>query len=97
MPSASAQVSNGHPRRLVLFVFNVEASELTWQTAIKDASGSHDNAPSLVKRLQGQDVMKLVFDYAPTGLQIGTASFDVTVSKKGSSDARTASVPLVVR
>jgi VWFA-related protein len=97
MPSASAQVSNGRPRRLVLFVFNVEASELTWQTAVTDASGSHDGAPSLVKRLQGQDVMKLVFDYAPTGLQIGTASFDVTVSKKGSNDARTASVPLVVR
>ncbi len=62
-----------------------------------DAAGSHAGAPSLVKRLQGQDVMKLVFDYAPADLQRGPASFDVTVHKKGSVDARKSSVPLIVR
>lgn len=97
MPSASAQVSNGRPRRVVLFVFNIEPNELTWQTAVTDASGSHAGTPSLVKRLQGNDVMKLVFDYSPINLESGPASFDVTVRKKGSSDARTSSVPLVVR
>jgi len=97
MPSASAQVSNGRPRRVALFVFNVSPDELTWDTAVTDAAGSHAGAPSLVKRLQGQDVMKLVFDYAPADLQRGPASFDVTVHKKGSVDARKSSVPLVVR
>ncbi len=97
MPSASAQVSNGRPRRVALFVFNVSPDELTWDTAVTDATGSHAGAPSLVKRMQGQDVMKLVFDYSPANLQSGPASFDVTVHKKGSLDARKSSVPLVVR
>lgn len=97
MPSASAQVSNGRPRRVALFVFNVSPDELTWDTAVTDAAGSHAGAPSLVKRLQGQDVMKLVFDYSPADLQRGPASFDVIVHKKGSVDARKSSVPLVVR
>jgi VWFA-related protein len=97
MPSASAQVSNGRSRRVALFVFNVSPDELTWDTAVTDATGSHAGAPSLVKRLQGQDVMKLVFDYAPADLQRGPASFDVIVHKKGSVDARKSSVPLVVR
>ncbi len=97
MPSASAQVSNGHPRRVALFVFNVSPDELTWDTAVTDAAGSHAGAPSLVKRLQGQDVMKLVFDYSPADLQRGPASFDVIVHKKGSVDGRKSSVPLVVR
>lgn len=97
MPSASAQVSNGRSRRVALFVFNVSPDELTWDAAVTDAAGSHVGAPSLVRRLQGQDVMKLVFDYAPADLQRGPASFDVTVHKKGSVDARKSSVPLVVR
>jgi VWFA-related protein len=97
MPSASARVSNGSSRRVVLFVFNVEPSELTWQTSVTDASGSHAGTSTLVKRLQGHDVTKLVFDYSPAHLESGPASFDVTVRKKGSSDARTSSVPLVVR
>jgi len=68
----------------------------------KDASaidklGPHPGAPVVVQRLQGQDVMKLLLDYSPADLLAGPASFDVTVHKKGSSDARTASVPLVVQ
>jgi hypothetical protein len=51
----------------------------------------------MVKRLLGHDVMKLVLDYAPANLQSGPASFDVTVHKKGSSDARKSSVPLMVQ
>jgi VWFA-related protein len=97
MPSASAQVTNGRPRRVALFVFNVEPDELTWDTAVTDTAGSHAGSPSLVRRLMGHDAMKLVFDYAPTDLQSGPASFDVTVHKKGSIDARKSSVPLVVR
>jgi VWFA-related protein len=97
MPSASAQIRNGHSRRVALFVFNISPDELTWEAATTDAKGSHAQAPSMVKRLLGHDVMKLVFDYAPTNLQSGPASFDITVHKKGSSDARKSSVPLMVQ
>ena len=97
MPSASAQVSNGHSRRVALFVFNVEPDELTWDASATDAPGSHRRRAVVVNGCMGQDVMKLVFDYAPADLQAGPASFDVTVHKKGSSDARKSSVPLVVQ
>jgi len=97
MPSASAAVSNGHPRRVALFVFNVEPDELAWESAVTDARGPHGGSPAVVQKLQGQDVMKFLLDYAPADLQAGPASFDVTVHKKGSSDARKSSVPLVVQ
>jgi VWFA-related protein len=97
MPSASADVQNGRTRRVALFVFNVEQDELTWEAAATDSHGAHPSVPAIVRHLQGQDVIKVVFDYAPVELQSGPASFDITVHKKGSSDARKVSVPLVVR
>jgi hypothetical protein len=97
MPSASAGVSNGHSRRVALFVFNVEPDELTWDASAIDKLGPHPGASAVLQRLQGQDVIKLLLDYSPANLLAGPASFDVTVHKKGSSDARTASVPLVVQ
>ncbi|MEA2164241.1 MAG: hypothetical protein QOK37_2368 [Thermoanaerobaculia bacterium] len=98
MPSASAHVANGRSRRVAVFVFNVEPDELALETATTDGRGQpRSEAPDEVTRLQGQDVMKLIFDYAPAGLQSGPASFDVTVHKKGSSDARKSSVPMVVQ
>ena len=98
MPSASAEVANGRPRRVAVFVFNVEPDELAWETGVTDARGAaHSSELALVTRLQGQDVLKLVFDYAPADLQSGPATFDVTVHKKGSNDARKSSVPMVVQ
>src|SRR4051794_18604369 len=97
LPSASAGVSNGHSRRVALFVFNVEPDELAWDASAIDAAGPHLSDPVVVQSLQGQDVMKLLLDYSPADLHAGPASFDVTVHKKGSSDARKASVPLVVQ
>src|SRR5947209_295401 len=97
MPSASAGVSNGHARRVALFVFNVEPDELAWDASAIDKLGPHPGASVVLQRLQGQDVMKLLLDYSPADLLAGPASFDVTVHKKGSNDARKASVPLVVQ
>lgn len=98
MPSASAHVANGRSRRVAVFVFNVEPDELAVETATTNVLGeARAEAPAVISRLQGQDVMKLVFDYAPAGLQSGPATFDVTVHKKGSSDARKSSVPMVVQ
>ena len=50
-----------------------------------------------MKELQAEEMAKLLFEYAPGDLQSGTGSFDVTVHKKGSGDARKSSVPLVVQ
>jgi VWFA-related protein len=97
LPSASAGVSNGRSRRVALFVFNVEADELEFDTAAVDALGTHPGAPNILQRLQGVDVMKLLLDYSPADLTAGPASFDITVHKKDSSDARKARVPLVVQ
>jgi VWFA-related protein len=97
MPSAGAGVTNGHSRRVALFVFNVEPDELVWDASTIDALGAHAGTPVVLQRLQGQDVIKLLLDYSPANLMAGPASFDVTIHKKGSSDARTASVPLVVQ
>jgi hypothetical protein len=96
LPSASAGVSNGRSRRVALFVFNVEPDELAFDTAAVDVLGPHAGAPVVVQRLQGIDAMKVLLDYSPSDLTAGPASFDITVHKKGSSDARKASVPLVV-
>ena len=98
VPSASVDVQNGQPRRFAVFVANAAAGELAWEATVVDPLGrSHSGEPSLVKQLQGADMAKLVFDYAPAGLESGAATFDLTVRKNGSADARKASVPLIVR
>jgi len=98
VPSASVAMENGQTRRFAVFVANAAAGELSWETKVTDALGhERSGAPALVKELQGAEMAKLLFDFAPRDLQSGTSSFDLTVRKKGSSDARTSRVPLVVR
>jgi VWFA-related protein len=98
VPSASVNVQNGQSRRFAVFVSNAAAGELSWEATVIDPLGrSHSGAPSLVQQLQGNEMAKLLFDYAPGDLQSGAATFDLTVHKKGSGDARKASVPLVVQ
>jgi VWFA-related protein len=99
IPSASVSVQNGQSRRFAMFVANAAPGELAWEATVTDPLGREHNGvpPSLVKELQGTEMAKLLFDYAPGGLESGSASFDLTVHKKGSSDARKASVPMVVQ
>ncbi len=98
LPSASVEVQNGQPRKFAVFVANAAAGELAWEATIVDPlGGEHAGAPSLVKERQGEDMAKFLFEYAPGDLKSGTGSFDVTVHKKGSADARKSSVPLVVQ
>ena len=59
--------------------------------------GSHLASPNLLKQLQGEDVTKLMFQYAPAERDHGAARLDVTIRKKGSTEARTSSVPLTVQ
>jgi hypothetical protein len=50
----------------------------------------------MVKQLQGDDVTKLMFQYAPEEGDHGVSRLDVTIHKKGSAEARKSSVPLTV-
>jgi VWFA-related protein len=97
VPSASVAVQNGEARRFAVFVANASPGELALEATVTDPlSRAHAATPSLVKELQGTEMAKLLYDYAPGNLEIGSATFDLTVRKKGSADARKSSVPLVV-
>jgi VWFA-related protein len=97
-PSASVAVQNGQSRRFAVFVANVAADELSWEATVTDPLGRESSGgASLVKGLQGAEMAKLLLDYAPGDLRSGAATFDLKVQKKGSTDMRKSSVPLVVQ
>jgi VWFA-related protein len=97
-PSASVAVQNGRPRRFAVFVANAAPGELTWEATVTDPMGRESaGGASLVQELQGTEMAKLLLDYSPGDLRSGAATFDLKVHKKGSSDARKSSVPLVVQ
>jgi len=96
MPSAVARIHTGQTRHFMLFVYNATADELSWEATLTNASGTRAAAPKLVRELQGDFVTKLVFQYDSAGVGPGDAKLDIVVHKKGSSDARRASVPLLV-
>jgi VWFA-related protein len=98
IPSAVARLRHGEQRQFAVFVYNAAADEVAWETSVRDESGATRPATSsLVKQLQGQDVTKLMFQYAPGDLERGASALDITITKKGSGDARKASVPLSVQ
>jgi VWFA-related protein len=96
MPSAVAHVRNGESRQFAVFVYNATADEMTWEAALTDSAGTRATVPKLVRELQGDFVTKLVFQYDAAGVGPGNATLDIVIRKKGSADARRASVPLVV-
>jgi len=97
IPSAAISVRNGEPRQFAVFVYNAAADEVTWETSVTDANGTAQaTSPKMVKQLQGDDVTKLMFQYAPVESERGAARLDVTIHKKGSTEERKASVPLKV-
>jgi len=97
IPSAAVNMRNGEPRQFAVFVYNAAADEVTWETTVHDANGkAHLANPRMVKQLQGDDVTKLMFQYAPDDSDRGAARLDVTIHKKGSAEERKASVPLTV-
>ena len=89
---------NGEERRFAVFVYNATPDEVALETSMRDISGtSHPTRSNLVKQMQGQDVTKLMFQYAPGAEDQGASSLDITIHKKGSGDARKASVPVIVQ
>ncbi len=98
VPSATVHVQSGVPRRFAVFVYNATADEMQYETNVHDGKGAlRANAASLVQELQGDDVTKLLFQYAPTAADNGESTLDVTVKKKGSTEARTSHMPIVVQ
>jgi hypothetical protein len=97
IPSASVHMRSGEQRQFALFVYNATPEELAWETSVHESGGaSHQVSPSLLQEMHGDDVTKLMFQYAPDDRDDGSARLDVTVHKKGSTDERRASVPLTV-
>jgi VWFA-related protein len=96
VPSAVGHVRSGEARQFAIFVYNANADEMTWEATLTDPTGTHTMTPTLVRELQGDFVTKLVFQYDPRGVGPGTVTLGIVIRKKGSSDARSASVPLVV-
>ncbi|HEY6137523.1 MAG TPA: VWA domain-containing protein [Thermoanaerobaculia bacterium] len=96
MPSAVARMRNGQTRHFFVFVYNATADEVAWEATLTNAAGTRAAQPKLVRELQGDFVTKLVFQYDTTGIGPGDATLDIVVHKKGSSDSRRASVPLLV-
>jgi VWFA-related protein len=99
IPSATVRLRNGEKRQFAVFVYNAAMDEVAWETSVRDESGASRPTPSsLVKEMQGDDVTKLMFQYAPGDLALGSSALDITIRKKGSGDApRRASVPMVVQ
>jgi len=82
IPSAAVSVKGGQPRKFVVFVQNASPDEMTFDTT---------PAATVLAQLRSLNGSKLVFQ-----LDASSAStLNVTVRKKGSSDARTSSVALV--
>jgi VWFA-related protein len=98
IPSASVRVRSGELRQFAVFVYNAAADEMAFETSVSDSNGStHEANPKMLKELQGEDVTKLMFQYAPDDRDQAAARLDFTVRKKGSSEARRSSVALTVQ
>lgn len=86
VPAARASLRKGEPRLFTLWVYNANRDELTWEIA------PEAKLVSEAKR-DGSDMTKLLFSLERVPAE--TRALDVTVRKKGSSDERRVSVPLL--
>jgi hypothetical protein len=67
-------------------------------TMLVDSSGTrHRVAPTLVGRLQGQDVAKLVYDLTATGLKPGPGRIEIAIHHNMPAGTQTSSLPIVVQ
>jgi VWFA-related protein len=98
IPSASVLMKKGEPREFAVFVYNATPEEVAWEATLRDGMGLPRPAnASLLRQSQHEDVTKMMFRYAADDAPAGASSLGFTVRKKGSSDARQASVRLSVQ
>ena len=83
IPSAAVHVKNGEPRRFVVYVQNASPDEMTLAT---------NPEAKLVTQLRTANGSKLVFELGKVTPAV--SMLNVTVRKRGSEDARTASTPI---
>lgn len=81
-----ARVTGGEGRQFTVWVWNATPEELSWETT---------PAAKLVSQTEGMAMTKLVFELGQ--VPSGAREVGVTIRKKGSSDERRVSVPLIVR
>ena len=98
IPSAAVHVKKGEARDFAVFVYNATPEEVAWETTVNDPTGAqHAASPSLIKQTPYEDGTKMMFRYAPDDLPDGIGSMAFTIRKKGSADARRASVGLTIQ
>ena len=87
IPSAAVRTKDGQPRRFALFIYNASPDEMTWDIS--------PPATLVSKLMNGQTgILKLVFDMPRLD---GASQIDVTLHKKGSSDARKSAIATIGR
>ena len=97
IPSATVRMRNGESRQFAVFVYNATADEVAWETTVSDTKGdSRKTGANLLKQLQGDDVTKMMFQYAPGERDDGATRLDITIHKKGSTESRRSSVPMTI-
>ena len=93
IPSAAVHVKKGQTRDFAVFVYNAGPDEVAWETTVNDQPAT----PALLRQTRTEDATKMMFRYAPDDLPGGVGNLAFTVHKKGSADARRASVELITQ
>lgn len=93
IPSAAVSVKSGEPRDFAVFVYNATPDEVAWDASVNGRPAS----PSLLRETRSDEGTKMMFRYAPSAVAAGSATLAFTIRKKGSEDARQASVSLHVK
>jgi VWFA-related protein len=83
IPSASVHVKSGEPRRFVVYVQNASPDEITLAT---------NPEAKLISQVRTPNGSKLVFELGKVAPAV--SMLNVTMTKRGSEDARTASMPI---
>ena len=86
IPAARATLRKGEPRLFTVFVYNAGSDDLTWEIAPE---------AKLVSATSADEVTKFVF--ALEQIPADVKELAVTMRKKGSSDARTVTVPIEIQ
>ena len=96
MPGALVAVRKGVPSRFALFVYNAPADDIRLDAIVTGIDGQmHSFTPPVVARLQGDNVAKIVFDYAAT--DDNAARLDIVVHISHAAAERRVSIPLEIR
>ncbi|HEV7429179.1 MAG TPA: VWA domain-containing protein [Thermoanaerobaculia bacterium] len=96
VPSATPLLQRAARTEFALFLYNAAAEEMMIGATVTDSAGAKRPVePTLVRQIQGDRVMKLVFEINSTGMSPGPATLELGLRKKGSSDILKTSLPVM--